>query len=132
MKDRATADADERQPYTVAEAARRIGVNINLFYVACRNGQIPGAFRIGGKWLIARPAFDEFLRTGRVIAVAVLVAVLLTIASWVGGVAANDNRPVNTPIARATRWTASPKPGRRKPCRLPKSVKRRSGAGGAA
>jgi excisionase family DNA binding protein len=51
----------ERATYTAREAREIIGMGETAFYQACDQGQIPGARKIGGKWVISRAMLDEWL-----------------------------------------------------------------------
>lgn len=42
---------------------KTLGLGKNGTYEAAARGEIPGAFRIGGRWLVAVDSFEEFLRT---------------------------------------------------------------------
>jgi hypothetical protein len=42
-------------------AARKLGLGKNGVYEAALRGEIPGAFRIGGRWLVSITAFESFL-----------------------------------------------------------------------
>ena len=42
---------------TVSEAARRLGRSKLSLYQACARGEVPGAFKIGAKWLVNWSAF---------------------------------------------------------------------------
>jgi hypothetical protein len=46
------------------EAGRALGLGKNATYTAAMRGDIPGVFRIGSRWLVAREAFDQALRQG--------------------------------------------------------------------
>lgn len=45
---------------TVEEARKQLGLGLNGIYRACERGEIP-AIRIGGRWVIPKPAWDKFL-----------------------------------------------------------------------
>lgn len=51
-------------PLTVEEAANALGISRNATYDAVRRGEIP-AFRVGGRILIPRTAFEELLSVGK-------------------------------------------------------------------
>ena len=46
---------------TVPEAARRLGLSRNAAYDAAARGELPGAFRVGRRVLVSRPALEAFL-----------------------------------------------------------------------
>jgi excisionase family DNA binding protein len=46
---------------TIEEAARRLNIGINQAYEAARHGQLPGAFRIGKRWIVPVAALDRML-----------------------------------------------------------------------
>jgi excisionase family DNA binding protein len=46
---------------SVEDVATRLGVGRNQAYEAVAAGKIPGAFRLGRRWLIPRVAFDRML-----------------------------------------------------------------------
>jgi excisionase family DNA binding protein len=46
---------------TVEDVAARLGIGRNQSYQALAAGKIPGAFRLGRRWLIPRMAFDRML-----------------------------------------------------------------------
>ena len=45
----------------VEDLAARLGIGRNQAYEAVAAGKIPGAFRLGRRWLIPRVAFDKML-----------------------------------------------------------------------
>jgi excisionase family DNA binding protein len=47
---------------TVEDVATRLGIGRNQAYEAVARGQVPGAFRLGRRWLIPRVTFDRMLR----------------------------------------------------------------------
>ena len=51
---------DERLTYTVAEAARLLGIGRNQAYQAIHAGQLP-ALRVGNRLLIPRDALERML-----------------------------------------------------------------------
>jgi len=53
----------ERATYTPDELAEVLGVGRKTVYDGLRNGKIP-AFRLGKKYVIARTAVAEWLRSG--------------------------------------------------------------------
>lgn len=44
---------------STGEAAKILGINLNNISLRCRQGKIPGAIRIGGRWLIPKSALTE-------------------------------------------------------------------------
>jgi predicted DNA-binding transcriptional regulator AlpA len=50
---------------TVPEAARRLGRSKLSLYQACGRGEVPGAFKIGAKWLVNWSAFVKATETAR-------------------------------------------------------------------
>lgn len=56
-------EVKERAVYTVAEAAKLLGVGTKQTYEAVYDGTIP-SFRIGRRILIPRRAFEKFLDAG--------------------------------------------------------------------
>jgi excisionase family DNA binding protein len=51
------------RPYTVAQAADKVGVNPKTLYEAIKQGQVP-TIKIGKRILIPRAAFDRQLAEG--------------------------------------------------------------------
>ena len=45
----------------IEDLAVRLGIGRNQAYEAVAAGKIPGAFRLGRRWLIPRVAFDKML-----------------------------------------------------------------------
>jgi hypothetical protein len=43
------------------EAGQALGLGKNGTYEAAERGEIPGAFRIGGRWLVSVAVFEKFL-----------------------------------------------------------------------
>ena len=43
---------------TTQQAADLLGINLNNVSLRCRQGKIPGAVQIGGRWLIPEEALD--------------------------------------------------------------------------
>lgn len=46
---------------SVADAAKRLGISREATYRAVKNGQVPGSFKVGGRILVKRAVFDDFL-----------------------------------------------------------------------
>ena len=46
------------------DAGQMLGCGMNATYEAAAQGKIPGAFRIGKRWLVLREPFERFLRGG--------------------------------------------------------------------
>ena len=46
---------------TVEDVATRLGIGRNQAYEAVAAGKIPGAFRLGRRWLIPRVAYEKML-----------------------------------------------------------------------
>ena len=44
---------------TTKEVADLLGINLNNISLRCRQGKIPGAVQIGGRWLIPEDAIAE-------------------------------------------------------------------------
>ena len=44
---------------TTQQAADLLGINLNNISLRCRQGKIPGAVQIGGRWLIPEESRDE-------------------------------------------------------------------------
>lgn len=44
---------------TTHQAADLLGINLNNISLRCRQGKIPGAVQIGGRWLIPEEELDE-------------------------------------------------------------------------
>lgn len=53
-------DSDARAVYTVAEVARLLSLSLGVTYGLVREGEIP-ARKLGGRWVIPRRAFHEWL-----------------------------------------------------------------------
>lgn len=47
------------------DVGRQLGLSKNAVYEAAHKGQVPGAFRIGSRWLVSIEAFEKALQTGR-------------------------------------------------------------------
>lgn len=45
-------------------AGKILGLGKSATYDAAIAGEFPGAFKVGGKWLVSRQALDSFLATG--------------------------------------------------------------------
>jgi hypothetical protein len=59
-------DSERDQGFvTVPEAARRLGRSKLSLYQACARGEVPGAFKIGAKWLVNWGAFVKATETAR-------------------------------------------------------------------
>ncbi len=52
-----------KETITVAEMAKRMGVNPASIYAGLESGEIPGK-RLGQRWSISRHAFERFIETG--------------------------------------------------------------------
>ena len=44
---------------TTQQAADLLGINLNNISLRCRQGKIPGAVQIGGRWLIPEEALSQ-------------------------------------------------------------------------
>ena len=44
---------------TTQQAADLLGINLNNISLRCRQGKIPGAVQIGGRWLIPEESIAE-------------------------------------------------------------------------
>ncbi len=44
---------------TTQQAADLLGINLNNISLRCRQGKIPGAVQIGGRWLIPEEELEE-------------------------------------------------------------------------
>ena len=44
---------------TTQQAADLLGINLNNISLRCRQGKIPGAVQIGGRWLIPEESLEE-------------------------------------------------------------------------
>ena len=44
---------------TTQQVAARLGIHLNNISLRCRQGKIPGAVQIGGRWLIPEEALGE-------------------------------------------------------------------------
>ena len=45
---------------TIDEASKQLGLGLRNTYIAAEKGDIP-AIRIGGRWVIPKPAWEQFL-----------------------------------------------------------------------
>ena len=52
---------DERKTLTVVEAANILGISRNTAYELARLGKLPGALRLGRRFLVSRRALEAFL-----------------------------------------------------------------------
>ena len=43
------------------DVGQHLGIGRNAAYEAAKKGQIPGAFKIGGRWLVSKVALERFL-----------------------------------------------------------------------
>jgi excisionase family DNA binding protein len=50
-----------RLTLTIAEAAAALGVSERHLYQLARDGRLPGALRLGNRWLIPRRALERLL-----------------------------------------------------------------------
>jgi excisionase family DNA binding protein len=59
----ATAQNDEetRRVYTPKQIIRLTGLSRNKVYGALASGELPGAFRVGKRWLVSKRALDAIL-----------------------------------------------------------------------
>ena len=46
------------------DAGQQLGLSKNATFEAAHRGEIPGAFRIGKRWLVSRSALERFLESG--------------------------------------------------------------------
>lgn len=46
------------------DTAKALGIGKSLAYEAAARGEIPGCFRLGGRWLVAREVFENAMRNG--------------------------------------------------------------------
>ena len=60
IDEQARAAGDDRQTYTLAEAARRLGISRTLAYEAANRGELP-VCRIGRRMLVPRAALARLL-----------------------------------------------------------------------
>jgi excisionase family DNA binding protein len=44
---------------TTQQAADLLGINLNNISLRCRQGKIPGAVQIGGRWLIPEESLEK-------------------------------------------------------------------------
>ena len=51
----------ERMTLTIAETAAALGVSERTIYELARTGRLPGALRLGGRWLVRRDALERAL-----------------------------------------------------------------------
>ena len=51
----------DRKTVTVEEAARRLGIGRTLAYTLAAEGRLPGAIRLGRRYVVALPRLDEAL-----------------------------------------------------------------------
>lgn len=49
---------------TLQEVADFLRIGRSTAYERCRSGQLPGAAKVAGKWLVERAALEEWLRKG--------------------------------------------------------------------
>lgn len=61
-----TAPSPEARTYTVEEAAAVLGIGRTLARRLTREGNMPGAFRLGNRWLVSRGVIDQLAATGEV------------------------------------------------------------------
>ncbi len=54
--------ATEKLIYSIREAANMLGCSRNMMYRCINKGLIPGTFRLGGSWKIAKKPFDKWLQ----------------------------------------------------------------------
>lgn len=53
------------QTIPVTEAAQRLGISRKSAYKAANRGELPGAFRVGGRILVKKRVLEDFLRHDR-------------------------------------------------------------------
>ena len=61
-------DEDTRRVYSPKEVIRLTGLSRNKVYGALASGELPGAFKVGRRWLVSKRALDAILNgvaTGR-------------------------------------------------------------------
>ena len=51
----------EKQTYTVEEAARILGIGRQTAYELARRGELPGIKRLGGRFIVSRIQLEEYL-----------------------------------------------------------------------
>lgn len=49
---------------TLQEVADLLRISERTAYTRCREGQLPGAAKVAGKWRVERAALEEWLREG--------------------------------------------------------------------
>lgn len=64
MSEEKKANNERRTINLWPEAARMLGTGKNATYEAAARGEIPGAIRLGGRWLVLREPFERFLNGG--------------------------------------------------------------------
>lgn len=52
----------QRDTMTVEQAAKRLGLSRNSCYNLAAKGQLPGAIRLGKRWVVSIYQFDRFIR----------------------------------------------------------------------
>jgi excisionase family DNA binding protein len=50
-----------RKTITVVEASRLLGISRQLAYSLAKSGELPGCFRLGGRWLVSEKVLNEAL-----------------------------------------------------------------------
>jgi excisionase family DNA binding protein len=55
---------DRKLTLTIVEAAAVLGVSRHSAYAAAQRNELPGAFTIGSRRLVSRPALEAFLANG--------------------------------------------------------------------
>ena len=53
----------ERLTVNLEDAARVLGVSRAHIYAAANRGELPGAFRVGRRWLVSRRALEQLIGT---------------------------------------------------------------------
>ena len=51
----------QRLTWTISECSETLGVSERTLYEMARTGRLPGALRLGGRWLVRRDLLEEAL-----------------------------------------------------------------------
>ena len=52
----------ERDTITIECAAKRLGISRNSCYTLAAKGELPGAIRLGKRWIVSIYQFERFIR----------------------------------------------------------------------
>jgi len=54
----------QSETFTVTETARLLGISRQLAYILASQGRLPGALRLGHRWVVSRRQLEKFIEGG--------------------------------------------------------------------